>query len=256
MSRVRKFLPIDELYKIRHSIPDGTVEEDYICQYMSLIDSHIFRQVPDECKTESLCLYAVGCHEQNLYYIPESMRTAQMYEVAVDNNLDMIGSVPEKFMTFRLAYKACNVKPHWLFHHDAIPINQLLVDFLPNNINHFTNLRSWKIRKPERLSSICRLYLARDGLVLEWVLNPTLEECQTAFQQNPFALRWIPEDKQNEMVEEIFDRVQTNQKLWPFLAKSVHSHLAKLLIEAIGAPDDLLDVIHKEVLPYLFKVKE
>lgn len=256
MSRVRKFLPIDELYKIRHFIPQGTVDEDYICQYMSFIDSHIFRQVPDECKTESLCLYAVNCHEQNLYYIPESKRTAQMYEAAVDNNLDMIASVPEKFMTYRLAYKVCSVKPHWLFHYDAIPINQLLVDFLPNNINHFTNLQSWKIRKPERLSSICRLYLSRDGLVLEWVLNPTLEECQTAFEQNPRALQWIPDHIQTEMVEQIFQCIQTKQELWSYLAKSVHSHLAKLLQETIGAPDSLLDVLHKEVLPCLFKVKE
>ncbi len=252
MSRVRNFIPITELYKLRDRIPEGGVEEDFICQYMSLIDSHIFREVPENCKTESLCLYAVGCHEQNLFYIPEEKRTKQMYEVAVNRNVDMIGSVPEKFMTFRLAYKACCVKPHWIFHHDAIPIDQLLVDCLPKNLNSFTNLRSWKIRKPERLSSICRLYLSCDGLVLQWVLEPTIEECRIAFEQNPLALQWIPEDKQKEMVEEIFDKVQLNQALWPLLAKSVHPHLAKLLQEAIGGPDKSLDVIQKEVIPYLF----
>lgn len=252
MSRVRKFIPITELYKLRDRIHDGTVEEDSICQFMSFIDSTIFREVPNELKTDSLCLYAIDCNERNLFHIPVEKRTKQMYEIAVERSLDMIGSVPEEFMTFQLAYKACSVKPHWIFHHDAIPIHPLIVDLLPKDLTNFTNLRSWHLRKPERHSSICRLYLKRDGLVLQWVIEPTLDECKTAFAQNPLSLQFIPSDVQKEMIEEIMEQCIININLWKYLAKNIKPYLAKCLVGWTNSPDTLQDVMQKNVLSFLF----
>lgn len=245
-------IPFDELRKVKAAVLNGEdVPEAHIIQYMRCFDASIFTKVLNEKKTAWMCEAAVDMDEKNLQFVPDEKKTKQMYHNAVDRNLNYIGLVPKEFMTHAFAYKVCSNHPYYMFHCENIPITKMIVDLLPENLREYTNLHAWGKRIPERLSEICRFYLERDGLVLQWVIDPTLDECRTALHQNPLALQWIPEDKQKELLEEIIDVCAKRQELWKYVAKGVQSHLATYLVHVIGAPSSICEPVQKYVLSYL-----
>lgn len=241
--------------KSADAIRAGEADEATMRWYIRFINPNIFRDIPVSAHTDSLYLTAVDANEQNLFYIPKEKWTRQLVEMAVDRNLDMIGVVPPNLMTIYLAYKVCSQKPYWLFHHDSIPVCQRLVDLLPGDLRAYTNLHAWNRTKPERLSDICKLYVHRDGMTLQFIKNPTIDECSQAFHQNPLSLQFIPGEKQKEMVDIIEPMIHARQDIWPYLDKSIRILLSTYLCDVMKVSSKMIDAMDGFIIPMLFRKK-
>lgn len=79
------------LRKIQEKMPEALDADAYMRAVRN--NPHCFKDVPDEFKTEAMCLHAVRHHGDGIGYVPKSLATEEMCVEAVRNQAMAINSV-------------------------------------------------------------------------------------------------------------------------------------------------------------------
>jgi hypothetical protein len=187
---------------------DNPVSEILIIEYWRRFEPVIFfslRQngralhyVPDDLRTEELWRIAVAQDGEALEYVPEHLRTDEFCRFAVAQDGGALVHVPKKLRTDEM----CRI---------AVAQNGWALDYVPEALRTEEMCRiavaqnGWALRDvPQKLCTeeMCRIAVAQDGLAFEyvpWSLR-TEEMCRIAVAQNGQALVHVPKELRTEAI--------------------------------------------------------
>lgn len=97
-----------DVYEVFTAIRKNVLNPD-IVQLAVDLDAGCFKFVPDNLKTEKLCLKAIqetGAFGEVFDYIPEHLRTKKIYKLAVETNETALKWVPEKKRRYEMCLSA------------------------------------------------------------------------------------------------------------------------------------------------------
>lgn len=97
-----------DVHEVFTAIPKNVLTPD-IVQLAVDLDAGCFKFVPDSLKTEKLCMKAIqetGAFGEVFDYIPEHLRTDQIYKLAVETNETALKWVPEKKRSYEMCLSA------------------------------------------------------------------------------------------------------------------------------------------------------
>ncbi|GAB6119098.1 DUF4116 domain-containing protein [Dysgonomonas termitidis] len=97
-----------DVYEVFTAIRKDVLNPD-IVQLAVDLDVNCFKFVPDNLKTEGLCLKAIqetGAFGEVFDYIPEHLRTKKIYKLAVETNETALKWVPEKKRSYQMCLSA------------------------------------------------------------------------------------------------------------------------------------------------------
>ena len=146
-------------------------EDDYM--YLMLNINNAFSNIPDNEKTNKLCVFAVQQNGQNLQFVPPNKITDEICKIAVQQNYNALEYVPEN----KKIYELCNI---------AVQQNGNALRHVPND---------------NKTYELCKISVQLAGKALQYVPEDkkTIEICRTAVSRNIDSLHFVPKDIYSEM---------------------------------------------------------
>ena len=140
-------------------------------------DGYSLKYVPEEMKTEEMCLEAVKQDGYMIQFVPEEMITDDLCLIAVKQYGYMIQFVPEEMKTEDLCLIAAKRNGHAL-------------KYIPDKMKTY---------------ELCLIAVKQDGYTLEFIPDKikTEEMCLIAVKQNGYALEYVPEEIKEKIEEAV-----------------------------------------------------
>ena len=152
---------------------DNSISRDYIKEHWNILKPiclwlNNLYYIPEDLKTPELCEMAVQQYGLALYYVPEKFITPQLCETAIKQNGMSIEWIPEKLITKEL----CEL---------AVKKDGMTLEFVPEEL---------------RTEELCKLAVKQNGWSLRFVPQKlrTPELCELAIKQNRSSLQYVPDE--------------------------------------------------------------
>ena len=163
-------------------------------EFVQLTNTNIGYVQPSTPGYAKLCKIAVNQDSKALDYVPEELRTPELYKIAVSQNGIALYDVPEELRTpplYKVAVSKNGLALHWV----PEELRTLKICKIAVSQNGYA-LREVPEELPE-YAEICKIAVSQNGWLLEYVpeeLPEYPELCEIAVSQNGGALYWVPEE--------------------------------------------------------------
>ena len=191
---------------------DNTVSKEYIEQNWSVLEPICMwlkdlRFIPEHLKTKELYEIAVKQNGLALNYVPYKLRTNELCELAIKQNGKALQWIPDKYIDYNLCEMAVQQNGNSLYH----------------------------VPKEYKTKELCELAVQQNGDALKWVLEhlKTKKICELAVQNNGYALRYVPMELRTEKLCKI--AVKNHREALYYVPKELKTkELCELAIKQDG----------------------
>lgn len=141
-------------------------------------------------KTKEVCVFAVEMHPANIIYVPNRHRSAELTELAVMKNPEVLGMLPKKDRTHELSWAALREEWRMILHvpDPTIEMVRYVIDYL--QIHNIPNL-SW-FRLIKQTPEIRQTVIERCPVAIRWCKDPAIEDWILACSKDKKFLGYVP----------------------------------------------------------------